>query len=112
MTTLLFQLPVDEFYSSAIKNIVKASSKPGSEGETDLTLMSQFLIKIQDFQYALGICKWLAMQLPNGKLMKCHPSDNDQRVIYYTLDEDRIEILKSGLDLALQYGQQATTEVG
>lgn len=70
--TLLFQLPVDEFYSSAIKNIVKASSKQGSKGEIDLTLMSQFLVKIQDFQYALGICKWLAMQLPNGKLTKCH----------------------------------------
>ena len=63
-----FQLPVDEFYSCAIKNVVtSASQQPASEADMDLSLMSQYLVKIQNFQYALGICKWLAKQLPKGK---------------------------------------------
>lgn len=63
----LLKLPADEFYSCAIKNIVTTALQQSGKDSTDFTVMSQYLVKIQDFQYALGICKWLAKQLPKGK---------------------------------------------
>lgn len=65
MCVVFFQLPVDDFYSCAIKRIVAVSQQSGA-GELDFSLLSQFLLKIQEFKYALEICKWLAKQLPKG----------------------------------------------
>ena len=43
-----------------------AVSQQSDSGELDFCLLSQFLLKIQEFRYALDICKWLAKQLPKG----------------------------------------------